>query len=34
MRTPSAGQRDHFAACGVSEREMEELGRRFVLAKA
>jgi serine/threonine-protein kinase HipA len=34
MRTTAAGWRVHFATCGVSDRELEELRHRFVLADA
>lgn len=32
MRRTAASWREHFAACGVSDRELEELKHRFVLA--
>ncbi len=33
MTAVAAGWREHFAACGVTVREMEELRYRFVLAE-
>jgi len=34
MHSVAAGWRDHFAACGVTKREMEELRYRFALVES